>query len=46
MKQVKKDIFLKLMFNIQKQLLGFHSDLAFLNERKKNLGKLQYVLPA
>ena len=35
MKNVKKDIFLKLMFNNQKQLLGFHSDLAVLNERKK-----------
>ena len=36
LKKVKKDIFLKLMFNIQKKYIyELHNDLPFLPERKK-----------
>ena len=36
MKKVIKDIFLKLMFNTQKNYTKLHNDLPFLPERKKH----------
>ena len=35
MRTVIRDIFLKLMFSIQKKLLNLHKDLPFLPEREK-----------